>query len=57
MILICADLKKLDLVACLYIKANIPWNLIHLRINNRTTVLRPKHEAIQHAVTLWLLWI
>jgi hypothetical protein len=24
MILICADLKKLDLVACLYIKANIP---------------------------------
>jgi hypothetical protein len=47
MILISADLKKLDLVACLYVQADSPENLIHIRTNNRTAVLRRKHEVTQ----------
>ena len=46
-ILIRADLKKLDLVACLYVKADTPSSLIHFRINDRTAVLRRKHQMIQ----------
>ena len=46
-ILIRADLKKLDLVACLYAKADTPSSLIHFRINDRTAVLRRKHQMIQ----------
>src|SRR5882757_9312307 len=46
-ILIRTYLEKLDLVTCLYVQADIPENLIHIRINNSSAVLRRENEMIQ----------
>ena len=56
MVLVRANLQKLDLIAGLDPQTYFPRHLIDRRIDHRSPVLGRKHQVGKPDVTLWLWW-